>query len=371
MKIQKYPQEDVERVMLSMTDFGGADFHSMITSAAYLARLDSFETALRMYRQAARISPERHEPYVLAFRHAMKLNSEDDIVWSACGILKYDWSKDHLQSHRDAGDALAALEKTLEKKNDTDRLSKLRAAIDDARQRDVVIELTWSGTGDLDLEVEEPYGSICSFSQPQTMSGGFLLNDGFGPRPEDCHETYVCPQGPSGEYRVRVKHSWGQIVGQRATLTLTTHQGTPDAKREQRTIVLESGMGATSVNLADGRRTQMRLVASGPRPLDRRVAGRPIPRRQFDPDLNRAAMEFAQSRGAVVGFVGFQPVIQTLTEGATLGATAVVSPDRRYVRLGLSPVFSNITDVFTFSFFGGAGNQNPAGQAGGQPGANR
>jgi hypothetical protein len=374
MKIKKYPAEDVERVMLSMTDFGGADFNSMITSAAYLARFGSVETALRLYRQASRIAPDRPEPYVLGLKHAVDVKSIDDIIWAACGILQHDWSKEHADHHRNAEDELAALEKRLTKQKDESRLQQLRTAIAAAKQRDVVIELTWSGTGDLDLEVEEPFGSVCSFAQPQTASGGFLLNDGFGPRPEDCHETYVCPQGPSGEYRVRVKHSWGQIVGQRATLTLTTHQGTPDEKVERRTVVLEKGAAATAIDLAEGRRTQMRVVAAVPRPLDRRIAGRPIGRRRIDPDMRRAAAEFFESRGAFVGAVGFQPIIQTLSEGATFGATAIVSPDRRYVRMGLNPVFSNITDVFTFSFFGGVGNQNQGGQGaqgGGQPVGNR
>jgi hypothetical protein len=45
-----------------------------------------------------------------------------------------------------------------------------------------------------------------------------------------------------------------------------------------------------------------------------------------------------------------------------LNAAAVVSPDRRYVRLAVSPVFSTITDVFTFSFVGGATGGAPAGR---------
>jgi hypothetical protein len=39
---------------------------------------------------------------------------------------------------------------------------------------------------------------------------------------------------------------------------------------------------------------------------------------------------------------------------------AVVSPDRRYVRLSLAPTFTAITDVFTFSF-AGSGNPNQTG----------
>jgi type II secretory pathway component GspD/PulD (secretin) len=62
--------------------------------------------------------------------------------------------------------------------------------------------------------------------------------------------------------------------------------------------------------------------------------------------------------------VGFQPVIQTIPDGAVLTVRAVISADRRYVRLSVSPQFTNITDVFTFSFIGGGGNIGVAGAAG-------
>jgi general secretion pathway protein D len=46
-------------------------------------------------------------------------------------------------------------------------------------------------------------------------------------------------------------------------------------------------------------------------------------------------------------------VVATLAEGSILQASAVVSPDRRYVRLAVNPVFTTLTDVFTFSFVSG------------------
>ena len=62
-----------------------------------------------------------------------------------------------------------------------------------------------------------------------------------------------------------------------------------------------------------------------------------------------------QQRLATVrsGNPGFAPVITTLPSGAQLGASAVVSPDRRYVRMNLQPFFSNVGPVQTFTF------QNP------------
>jgi hypothetical protein len=48
--------------------------------------------------------------------------------------------------------------------------------------------------------------------------------------------------------------------------------------------------------------------------------------------------------------VGYAPVITWLPEGASLGASAVVSPDRRYVRMTLQPFFSRVVGVDTFNF---------------------
>ena len=63
---------------------------------------------------------------------------------------------------------------------------------------------------------------------------------------------------------------------------------------------------------------------------------------------------FVTSVTPVVGdFAAAQaPVIVVLAEGTTLSVQAVVSPDRRYVRLTLVPFFSEIRDVDEFTFEG-------------------
>jgi Flp pilus assembly secretin CpaC len=65
--------------------------------------------------------------------------------------------------------------------------------------------------------------------------------------------------------------------------------------------------------------------------------------------------------------VGFTPVITQIPEGIILQVSAVISADRRFVRLNVSPYFSNITDVFTFSFISSSqGQAGPTGAGGGQ-----
>ena len=72
----------------------------------------------------------------------------------------------------------------------------------------------------------------------------------------------------------------------------------------------------------------------------------------------------------VVGFgsVGFQPVITMLPDGISLTVLAVISADRRYVRLSLSPLFSAVTRVDTFQSASGGAGFGGQGGGGGQGG---
>ncbi|MCL4202546.1 MAG: hypothetical protein KJ000_08615 [Pirellulaceae bacterium] len=47
--------------------------------------------------------------------------------------------------------------------------------------------------------------------------------------------------------------------------------------------------------------------------------------------------------------VGYMPVIGWLPEGTHLGASAVVSPDRRYVRVSPTPFFSSVGPVYSYN----------------------
>ncbi|MEL7496331.1 MAG: hypothetical protein AAFN77_01885 [Planctomycetota bacterium] len=63
---------------------------------------------------------------------------------------------------------------------------------------------------------------------------------------------------------------------------------------------------------------------------------------------------FVTSVVPVVGdfAVAHQPIITLLPDGTNLNVTAVVSADRKYVRLQLVPFFSQVTEVNTFTFDG-------------------
>src|SRR5262249_9720854 len=100
--------------------------------------------------------------------------------------------------------------------------------------------------------------------------------------------------------------------------------------------------------LADAQKRRERLVRRA------RESGRARERLAADRDR-----QFGASTGP-----GYQPIITVLPEGVSMTALAVISGDRRYVRLTMQPMFTAITDVQSFSFIS-TGSNTSSGVAGG------
>lgn len=362
MQVAGRPRDEVERVLLSSADFLPADASGLLYLAAYLTRFGHHERALKLYQQAASLEPTRPEPYVLGLKTAQRLKNPEAVGWAATGILMYGWTKDRDRLRHDALNAAAEAEEALEQQGAHGQAAQLRARIAAAQQCDLVVRLTWSGDGDLDLIVEEPLGTICSFNTPRTMSGGILTHDGHGPRQQNCYEEYLCPLAISGEYRVRIRHAWGEIVGKRAMLTVIRHQGTDQEETRKQTILLGPEDQIVRVTLIEGRRTALAPVPAPEKPAAKRVGGATALRQmlgigRISPQLigNGGGGQIPAVGGVVpnvgVGAVGYQPVIAVIPDGVSNSVLAVISGDRRYVRLTMSPTFSSVVDVFTFTFF--------------------
>ncbi|MFN0197638.1 MAG: hypothetical protein ACKVT0_12915 [Planctomycetaceae bacterium] len=380
MEISGRPQAEVERVLLSQVDFTAADVPSMIFSAAYLNRLGADERALKMYKQSSRLDPTRSEPYILGLKLARQLKDWESVGWGAAGILETAWVHPDFQDlMQKAEDAAVEAQQGLEATGDAEVLKTLQTRMAEARRQDLVVKLDWSGKGDVDLIIEEPKGTVCSFQDRLTSGGGVLVHDGYGPEQTKCHEDYVCMRAWPGTYRIHVRHVSGEIVGKRAKLTVIRNQGTDAATTKTFSAALSTEDQIFRIEVPDGRRTapmntnQPQEAARGennPKQSGIELVGhRQVARN--DRAARDAKRRFEQSRKqhAPLNAFGaaYQPVISTLAEGAALGAMAVISGDRRYVRLSLSPNFSSVTDIFTFSFIN-SGNANGGGNGGNQNG---
>jgi len=357
MQLTGRPKSEIDRVLLSQIDFTAADVPNMILSAAYLARFGRNAQALHLYRQSSRLNPERPEPYALGLRLAIELKDQDGIAWAACGTLAHVWTKDWERQHRAAEDAIAELEQELRKANKVSEAENLQKRVAAARTRDLKLRLDWSGEGDLDLIIEEPGGSVCSSSDPITAGGGVLLNDGAGPNPKNCHEDYVCSLAFPGMYRVRIRAVVGNIVGKRAILTVIRAQGTGQESVERIGVLVSKDDTVVRIALPRGRRSTRHEVQESLDTSDHRIRRNPGNVRfmvgEMDAGQTRAARRFQRARQQRNVGVGYQPVTTVLSEGSTMSAAAVISADRRYVRITTVPTISSITDVFTFSFLNG------------------
>jgi hypothetical protein len=377
MKLAGRPQKEIERALTSRIDFTTTNLDSLLISAATMARLEGTELALELYQQAALIDPIRPEPYAMAMRLARKVRDVDATEWACAGILTHVWTKDFQKRHDSARDASVDTQQELFKAGKLERFREFKMAIAQAERRDLQIKVEWSGDGDLDLKVKEPLGTACSIVQPKTASGGLHIHDGFGPRRENCYEEYICVEAAPGTYELQIEYvdDGGRIVGKRCVVTIVSHVGSV-AKRVFRTVVsLDGPTVNVPFKLEKGRRNQLGPVPvkqpspQGSTQLTRQEIIARVRRGGGQRAAGQVAAQGGAGQGAAPGQgfrlpagaftagIGFTPVIGFINEGVSLTANAVVSADRRFVRISLAPFFNTLREIQTFSFQGGAGAQ--------------
>lgn len=85
-------------------------------------------------------------------------------------------------------------------------------------------------------------------------------------------------------------------------------------------------------------------------------------------DQTQRYLVIGQIPNLAPGAVGFQPIVAPFPDGISLTVSGVVSADRRYVRLSMSPFFSQIIDVQTFTNVNAGGAGGLGGGGGGAGG---
>lgn len=359
MNAEKRPAAEVERVLLSRPDVLPVNYDNEIVAAGYLQMFGCDARALQFFRLASQLDPTSAEPYQQGLKLAAALRDPAGLEWAARGVLRWVWSGDFAAAHRDAEGKAEDLARWLRTEKREADAAKLLQGVSAGKSRDLVVELTWNGEADLDLLIEEPSGSTCSHAQPRTSGGGILVHDGFGPNQNNTYEKYVCPEGFTGEYRLRIRHSGGNLVGKRATLKIVRYQGTPQEISETVVVQIAGAEKSLRTTLAHGRLKDPVRLPAPERPLSERFPSRQRPSiiqqvsgtAESQTEIARWLQSRPQALSALgPGAVGYQPVISTISEGVSLSARAVISGDRRYVRLSLSPMFSGLTDVMTFGF---------------------
>ena len=224
--------------------------------------------------------------------------------------------------------------------------------------------------------MEEPTGTICSAKNMRTTAGGVFHGDASAETTNSekgISEMYVCPQGFSGRYRLLIQPVYGEVTAGKVNVEVTVAKGTDQEQTIRKQIPVGSADKKSVVvfEIPNGRRREplrQHQVETVAKRLD---VKRSVLAQQLDDNSSTDALaEFALDRALAANgllprlqtAVGYQPQITTIPEGTIMSATAVVSADRRYVRITASPIFSGIGDVFNFNITGGA---NAAGVGGG------
>jgi hypothetical protein len=400
----KAPSAQIERALMSAVDFAGSDTTQLAYIAHYMARNGLDRRALKLFRQVSDLEPTRPEAYTHSLAIAQRLDDMEAMEWAVLGILGQAWPKSQEHIERDAANQASALLDRLNKAGRVADAKRLRARLNAALERDLVVQVSWTGQADLDISMQEPSGTTCSFRNPRTTAGGVMLGDSFAGQPgksaESYTETYVCPKAFAGRYQMLIRKVWGEVTANQVKIKVIRRKAPAVADESTKQVALvnsaendkevlidevELGQGTNffQVSLEGGRRTEPLSeiqVANAIR--TQQALGREILAQQVGGLDSGALQNLAASRAlagngtipgvlpipVVQGAVGFRPVITTLPEGANLAATAVISADRRYVRITTLPLFSKIGKVLAFNIITGRitdGNPDVGNNAGG------
>jgi hypothetical protein len=387
-----WPAVEVERILLSAADFATSAVE-MMPLANHLARTGAERRAIEICRRITRLEPSNREAFALAMTLASKLGATADLEWSCAGVLSHDWPAEQAQIAQRAARLAKATIRELRDQGRADEAMAFEASMDAALIRDLEVEITWDGDADVDLLVEEPIGSVCSHVATRSPAGGVLLTEpsagdatpqrvGRGPVAgrdggASHRERYVCSEAFPGRYRVLVRRIWGDVAADTVTAELVLHRGTNREERVRKQLPVGAGDVLLNIDLPVGRRQEPldeARLAQDVRVQER--IGKAILAQQIAGLADPAAVQsLSQSRsgqpvpGGSLPFtpgsaVGYQPVITTLPEGVNLAVTpAVITADRRYVRITTAPLFSGVGQVTQFNFSGG-GAQGTGGAGG-------
>ena len=380
------PPAEVERALMSAADFidNAVDLTYLGT---HLAQLGFHDRALQVYRQAANLDPIRPEPYIFGLRSAKATDNLEGMKWASLGILGQAWPKEHTSVWQAGlGVSRQVLDQLRKEKRDKEAV-EFEAAIAGVMQRDCVVVVSYTGDAEIDVLVGEPSGTMCSLRNSRTTAGGILLSDdttqvgrdGFGGH---C-QAYVCPRGFDGTYKVLLRRIWGNITTGKVNVEVVTHCNTNKAISVSKKISMAKDEALVVFDLKNGRRTeslQEQQVASAV--TNHAALSQAILAQQISAATDSGAVEnlvlsrarsalaaTTNSNGTVQSAVGYQPVIITLPAGAQFQVTAVISADRRYVRVTPSPVFSGISEVNTFNTTTGAGSASSGSGSSGYSGS--
>ena len=257
MKATDAPNDEVERALLSAVDVAETP-EDILHVAARLEDIGANAAALRLCQDLAAIDPYRREAYLLGLRLARRIDDVNGLTWACKGILSQAWPEQFQSIVDEARLVARATHAELLEQGRSEEAAAFNAELKEALSHDVIIRVSWTGDADLDLAVEEPSGTVCSLENRASAGGGTLLGDAFpgsGDEPSGTvSETYICPQGFSGQYRLLVRRVWGNVSTGHATVDIITDLGRPSERVIRQEVPLTEKDALVVFEVKEGRR---------------------------------------------------------------------------------------------------------------------
>jgi tetratricopeptide (TPR) repeat protein len=384
MEACDYPAAEIKRVLLSSLDFNG-DANQALSVAEYLARKGMKKEALEILRDLATADPYRYEVFAAALPLAEELQDVDALRWVCVGVMSKVWPAEQAKLFDRASLAARATHLRLKQQGRVVESDIFAEQVKTALRRDLVVRVNWTGQADLDLKVMEPAGSVCSLTNPMTVSGGVLLGDTSSSNTKSSingfSEIYACPQGYAGQYEVLIRRVWGEVSGGKATVEIYTDYGTAEQSYSIQQIDLSEKDALVHVEVKNGNRQEPLVDAQLANVRKKQIEVGQAVLGQFAGSDSSSGASLADNyatyrrllaiagnnAGGGLGFpfgrgaVGYRPVITVLPESAAISPSAVISADRRFVRISPNPFFSQIGEVLTYNTVDGSQGQNQGG----------
>ena len=381
MQIADRPQSEIERALLSTVDLS-SDENDTLYAANYMAENGMEKRAISLLKSFARSNPTRNEPFVVGLRAAQRINDLEGIQWATVGIVSQEWPE-HPGIVKEAQYAATAVKNSLKKAGNTEALAAFETKLQEAEERDCMIRVSWNGDADIDLEVVEPGGTVCSRLVKRTTSGGVSMGDKFSRKSGlsgEVSEMYVLPKGFSGDYRLVIKRMWGNVTSGKVTVSIHNHYRSDREASLTKQVKIDDKGAVVLFALNQGRRTEPLNDHEIQTVIKRQEINRSILAQQLAD--NRSAGSSSEFNGGILGgsgldsrllnsalagqgVVGYQPQIQSFFEGTNFIVNHATTADRLFVLVSATPNFTTITEVTTFNILGDAATAQGAAQGGG------
>ncbi len=205
--------------------------------------------------------PHRLDPHVMSLDLSERLEDPQRMRRGIEQILALGWPGRDKAVRNEVTRRTRRFAEILSQRGEDRDAELLRRTLKENLLRDLEITLSWDGTADLDLIVEESLGAIVRSEMPRSVFGGALLENEFAERNR---EVYVCPRAFPGDYSIRFAMIFEDPDDPVRQIELTVRSENPESPFSYTETIDRSEMDEERiVSLETGRRKKI-LPYTGP-----------------------------------------------------------------------------------------------------------